>query len=212
MQFIPAEYFVTPSIPLIIRCPHCGHNGSFSPIHSLSPQRYIEIKIQYCPSPDCQGIVMATISHGELIDLYPPIIKPINTDNVPAGITAAFEEAVSCDSHGNYISAAIMLRRTLEEICEDKKSEGANLHQRIQHLCDTTMMPQPLKEAMKELKLLGNDATHIHSKDFKNIGPKELEISIEFTQEIIKAVYQYDNLLTKLQSLKIGSTVSQNPQ
>lgn len=193
---------------LVIKCPHCGHNGSFTHLHTLSPDLGIIITIQHCPSPKCKGVVMATYNQSTLTDVYPPITKTINTENVPAGITAAFEEAVSCDSHGNYISAAIMLRRTLEEICDDKESKGANLHQRIQHLCDTIMIPAPLKQAMIQLKVLGNDATHIHSKDYKNIGQDELAISIEFTQEIIKAVYQYDNLLAKLMGLKTSLDVS----
>ena len=55
---------------------------------------------------------------------------------------------------------------------------------------------------MQELRLLGNDAAHIEADTFEKIGKDELEISIEFTKEILKAVYQYESLLEKLRSLK----------
>ena len=55
---------------------------------------------------------------------------------------------------------------------------------------------------MHELRLLGNDAAHIEANTFEQIGKEELEISIDFTKEILKAVYQYESLLERLRSLK----------
>jgi hypothetical protein len=55
---------------------------------------------------------------------------------------------------------------------------------------------------MQELRLLGNDAAHIESQTFNEIGKNEIEVSIEFTKEILKAVYQYENLLEKIRGLK----------
>lgn len=55
---------------------------------------------------------------------------------------------------------------------------------------------------MNELRLLGNDATHIEAQTFSEIGKEEIEVSLEFAKEILKAVYQYENLLQKLKKLK----------
>lgn len=55
---------------------------------------------------------------------------------------------------------------------------------------------------MDELRLLGNDAAHIESNEFEKIGKPEIEISIEFTKEILKGVYQYEGLLSRLRGLK----------
>jgi hypothetical protein len=49
---------------------------------------------------------------------------------------------------------------------------------------------------------LGNDAAHIESQTFNDVGKTEVEISIEFTKEILKAVYQYEGLLSRIRSLK----------
>lgn len=95
-----------------------------------------------------------------------------------------------------------MIRKTLEEICIDKGATGGNLYKKIQDLSNKILIPKDLIEAMHELRLLGNDAAHIEAETYNNIGSEELIISIDFTQEIIKAIYQYENLLGKLRSLK----------
>ena len=42
----------------------------------------------------------------------------------------------------------------------------------------------------------------IEAKTYDSIGESELEIAIELTKEILKAVYQLDDLLAKLRALK----------
>ena len=100
------------------------------------------------------------------------------------------------------MAAAIMVRRTLEELCDDKASQGDDLKKRIENLQGNVLLPKELFEAMDELRLLGNDAAHIESKDYDNIGSDEVEIAIELTKEILKGVYQMDTLLSKLKGLK----------
>jgi hypothetical protein len=80
--------------------------------------------------------------------------------------------------------------------------QGKTLFERLNKLGQTIVVPKELLEAMNELRLLGNDAAHIEAKTYEEIGKEEIEISIEFTKEILKATYQYEDLLTKLRSLK----------
>jgi len=42
----------------------------------------------------------------------------------------------------------------------------------------------------------------VESKEFSQISKAELDVAIEFTREILKALYQYAGLLQKLRSLK----------
>ena len=95
-----------------------------------------------------------------------------------------------------------MIRKTLEQICLDRGAIGKNLYSRLQDLGTKIVIPKELIEGMQELRLLGNDAAHIESNTFNEVGKNEVEISIEFTKEILKAVYQYESLLGKLRSLK----------
>ncbi len=50
--------------------------------------------------------------------------------------------------------------------------------------------------------MLGNDAAHIESQEYAKIGKEEVEVGIEFTKEVLKAVYQYSALLNKLRAFK----------
>jgi hypothetical protein len=137
-----------------------------------------------------------------ILKTYPGLGKPINTENVPDRIKNAFREAVDCFANNCFTAAAIMIRKTLEEICIDKGSKGDNLYKKIEALSSTVVIPKELVNAMHELRLLGNDAAHIEAETFNEIGSEELSISIDFTQEILKALYQYESLLGKLRSLK----------
>src|SRR5690242_6393932 len=103
---------------------------------------------------------------------------------------------------GVFHRVAIMVRRTLEEICEDKSASGANLKAKISDLRAKIVLPQELLEAMDELRLLGNDAAHIEAKEYDQIGRAELEAAIAVTKEIMKAIYQYASLVGRLRALK----------
>ncbi|MEJ7644319.1 MAG: hypothetical protein WKF87_06970 [Chryseolinea sp.] len=63
---------------------------------------------------------------------------------------------------------------------------------------------------LDELRLLGNDAAHIEARVFAEIGPEEIKISLEFTIEILKAVYQYEALVAKLRGLKKRADAANN--
>jgi iron only hydrogenase large subunit-like protein len=95
-----------------------------------------------------------------------------------------------------------MVRRTLEELCQDKKAEGKNLKDRIHSLRDKVVLPRELFDALDDLRLLGNDAAHIEASSYEVVGSDEVEAGIEVTKEILKAVYQLDDLVNRLRSLK----------
>jgi hypothetical protein len=125
-----------------------------------------------------------------------------NLENLPQKLQQTLSEAVSCHGAGAYRAAAMMVRRLLEEICEANSAEGSNLHQRLGALKSLIVLPQPLFDAMFELKALGNDAAHVEAKAYDNIGRDEAEDSIELAKEIVKALYQLKGLLGRLQARK----------
>lgn len=100
------------------------------------------------------------------------------------------------------MAAAIMIRRTLEELCEHKNAAGDNLKLRISALQTTVVLPRELLEALDDLGLLGNDAVHIEAKTYNSIGAEEIEVAIAVTKEILKAVYQLEDLVSRLRGLK----------
>lgn len=95
-----------------------------------------------------------------------------------------------------------MIRRTIEEICNDKDAKGVDLYKRIEALRGTIIISEDLFKGMHELRLLGGDAAHVELKNFDEIGEIEVGVAIDFTKEILHAVYQTTVLLQKFQDLK----------
>ncbi len=200
-----------------LKCPHCGHYGTFlslvGGIHDIlvsdkySSHHYLGIR--RCPRNECHGQLFFIANHsGNLIFTSPPQTISFEKENIPENILSAFQEAIICHSNNCYIASAIMIRKTLEEICVERNAEGKNLFLRLKDLSSKILIPKELVEAMDELRLLGNDAAHIEAQTFNEVGKNEIEISIEFTKEILKAVYQYESLLMKLRSLKSNKTTT----
>ncbi|MEL6685764.1 MAG: DUF4145 domain-containing protein, partial [Pseudomonadota bacterium] len=125
-----------------------------------------------------------------------------NPENIPAALTRTLEEAISCHSQSAYRACAMMVRRLLEELCDDCGASGKDLHARLRALRDQITLPEELFDAMDELKALGNDAVHIKAKAFANIDKEEATLSIELAQEILKARYQHKSLVDRLRARK----------
>lgn len=188
------------------RCPGCGHMGTFEPLQNI-----IDIHVQpnlwlgqrKCPNPGCQAHIFCIHDNsGAILRTYPPQRIDFDPKAIPGSIVKTFTEALSCHAENLHVAAAIMIRRTLEELCEDKKATGNTLKDRIAALQSTVVLPRELFAALDDLRLLGNDAAHIEAKTYDSIGPAEIEVAIELAKEVLKAVYQLDDLVARLKALK----------
>jgi len=189
-----------------LRCPHCGKDVAFSPlssnIHDTDIGDGIWCGKRKCPNNACRGLVFVVHKIGKLLQSYPPSKIDFDAENIPEKVLKSFEEAISTHANGCFMASALMVRRTLEEICFEKGATGSNLKKRIENLKDKIVVPAELFEAMDELRLLGNDAAHIEARSYDNVSEEEISVAIEFTKEFLKGIYQYSSLLTKLRNLK----------
>lgn len=202
---------------LTIRCPHCMNLGTFP---NLGGRRWRYGKkagngstyayfasIRICPSESCSGVVFvitggsSKAGQGNVI-VFPPETIDFDADSIPPNLLLTLKEAIDCHAAGADRAAAMMVRRLLEEICNEAGATGKDLHHRLADLKGKITLPQALFDAMGELKALGNDAAHIQAKAFDNIGPEEAADSIELAKEILKALYQLDGLVKRLQARK----------
>ncbi|MBE0575958.1 MAG: DUF4145 domain-containing protein [Desulfuromonadales bacterium] len=192
-------------ITVTMACPSCGHTGVFerTPANDLHVQGYW-LGQRKCPNPACNGHIFYVMSDDKNeFFTYPPRRIEFDTSNIPERIVNTFKEAITCHAQRCHTSAGIMIRRTLEELCEEKEVKGRSLKERITALQGKLVIPQELLDAMDELRLLGNDAAHIESKEYDDIGNDEIEAAIELTKEILKAIYQMQDLVNKLKALKL---------
>ena len=198
--------------PVTITCPACGRAGNFESIDSKDWKvGHCWVSHRQCPHPDCRTYVLAFLTHrspsddAEVIECYPPQRIDFDTTGIPDGVVESFEEAITCHANNCYVASGIMVRRTLEEICDEENAEGSNLWSRIEDLRDQITVPEELLDGMHDIRLLGNDAAHIEARTYKDVGKEEVVVAIAFTKEILKAIYQYEELLSQLQSLQTDS-------
>jgi uncharacterized protein DUF4145 len=204
----------TPSgIVVPIVCPACQREGNFTvqgqdlQLQVPTTDRpnmvgYLYVGHRLCPNPQCFTHVFVVYENGQLVRTYPAGRIDFEPTDVPARVIKAFDEALTCTANECYIAAAMLIRKTLEAVCEDRGAAGGNLKERILDLQKKVTLPKELFAAMDHLRLLGNDAAHIEAKDYDNVGQDEVAAGIELSKEIIKATYQYKGLLGRLLALK----------
>lgn len=64
------------------------------------------------------------------------------------------------------------------------------------------VIPTELLDGLDDLRLLGNDAAHIESQVFQQVGKEEVELAVEVAKEVVKAVYQLSALVDRLRQLR----------
>ena len=192
-----------------IKCPYCRNVGIFFPYHGTADLQWARvlgsvvksnnsIGIRLCPNQSCGGYVFALRQGDALKQTFPPQLIDFETANLPAPILASLTEAVQCHGAGCYRAAAIMVRRVLEELCEDRGAKAPTLAKRIELLRSSATLSNELLEAATELRILGNDAAHLESRSYDGIDKEEIDLAIELAKELLKAVYQQADLVKKL--------------
>jgi len=81
--------------------------------------------------------------------VLPPELLGFDGADLPAACLATLTEAVACHAAGGYRAAAMMVRRLLEEICEENDAKGSDLHKRLEALKNIIVLPKALFDAME---------------------------------------------------------------
>jgi hypothetical protein len=140
-----------------------------------------------------------------VVAAYPALRIDFDPTDVPAKVLQTFEEALTCHATGCYIAAGMLIRKTLEQVCEERGAAGKTLQEKLSALKGKVILPEALFSAMDALRLLGNDAAHVESKSYDNVGKPEIDAGLVLAKEILKATYQLGSLLSQLHALKRSS-------
>jgi hypothetical protein len=193
--------------PVSARCHACLQLGTFEILGqdlllTSSGPSSAAVGHRRCPNPQCRSHIFVVLDKEAIVASYPPLRIDFDAVNVPAAVVAALNEAITCHANECYVASALMVRKALEELCHDRQAQGNNLKERIRNLGTKIVLPQQLLDGLDDLRLLGNDAAHIESREYDKVGKEEVEVGVEFTKEVLKATYQYSALLNRLRALK----------
>lgn len=148
----------------------------------------------------------------EIIDFetLPKINNCTHFDYIPENIRLSFDEAQKCFYNECFVASAIMIRKTLEEICENFEIEGRDLNNKLNNLIESDKIPSLIGEEIHELRRFGNDGAHLQLRFFNNIGEKEVKTALEVIKNMLIIIYEsnqnYKNSVNKLQSLKSSAS------
>jgi hypothetical protein len=188
-----------------LRCPGCGQLGTFElPMNNTLDiaSGVFRLGERRCPNTDCRALLVVIWQSNQIVRTYPPMRIDFDKTNIPTQVVSALEEAITCHANECFTAGAIMVRKTLEELCRDRGATGSNLKERIKDLGTKIVLPKELLDGLDDLRLLGNDAAHIESQEYNQVGKEEAAVGIEFTKEVLKATFQYSTLLARLRGLK----------
>lgn len=213
MTSVTGNAGVTQGGSVSLRCPCCRHVGTFHShpnCHDLTWQDRANHSnltshaggLRICPNPQCRALVFVHIVGGRLVEAFPPEVIDFDSTNLPDKVLSSLEEAVKAHAAGCFRASALMVRRVLEELCADKQATGKNLKDRIKSLGNIVLVPAELFEAADELRILGNEAAHVEAQEYDQVGKDEAKLAIDLAKELLKSVYQYGSLVSRLRALK----------
>lgn len=205
-----------------MRCPICRVQGMFEPLREMSesvvvqwaaPASKVYLTQRGCPNPNCRAHVFVAYKASDLrvVVSYPPERITFDAAKIPVEIVKSLEEAITCHAAGAYRASAIMVRRTVEVLCDDQGiASSRRLGTRIDAL-EVKLPPLvPWLDGLHELKLLGNDAAHVVLKDFDRVGAVEAKAAIDLMTSILQITYQHTVVIGRLTARKKKATRS-NP-
>lgn len=199
-----------PNVVIRMRCPNpnCRQLGTFDEIGDVNDlmlkDPWLVFGQRCCPDTKCRTHVFFVIDmqHAKLLASYPPERIDFDTSDIPEKIVNAMEEAITCHASECFAAAAMLVRKTVEELCEAVGAKGEHLKDRIEALRTHVTLSPDLLEGVDELRMLGNDAVHVKAKTFNEIGKEEVELGIMFAKRVLEAVYQHKALVARIRALK----------
>lgn len=201
-----------------IPCPHCGNKTpqvvkyETTSTEKVSTRRghiflidyyYFLVQCKTCNGISLYGSSEDVIDPYDLEDahcLYPKI-KTMSS-NIPDVIRRSYNEAKKVEkiSPTAYV---ILIGKSLECLCEDKKAEGSNLKNKLDDLAKKGVIPKTLLKMGHSVRLLRNIGAHPSDYDIK---PEEVKIISDFFDAVIEYVYvapeKIKNLEEKLKRYK----------
>jgi hypothetical protein len=218
MYFVQSSVEKYASQPTDLLCPSCGLRGAFLGFAKVPDLQWSHGEksasglglvqyfagLRHCPNIACRAVVAAFSNDETGRKPHPPETVKFDTVNLPPSIVSSLEEAVKCHAAACYQASALMLRRALEQLCNHRSDAGASLKGRITALNGFASISDDGPGARAQLRVIVNDTETLSDVDVFVVSREESDLAIELALQVLKGVYQYASLRTRLLSLKIA--------
>jgi len=195
-------------------CFHCGNRAPMKVASTYThkvvfgdppytDEDYYMWSILLCPSchkPTLEEVYKSTFeqdmegwpSHARI--LYPSLMT--KTEELPGSVKKAYEAALKV-RNVEPNAFAVLIGRTLETICQDRKANGRNLHERLKDLSNRDEIPTRLAEMAQGIRILRNIGAHA---DLGEIADEDIPILKDLCEAILEYIYRAPARLKILES------------
>jgi hypothetical protein len=155
----------------VMNCPHCEQPTAQSIMGRVTvppenPEEvwseeatYTLLQCEICRDASLQIDVGVFASPSDIPKFVYPAQRQLS-DEVPASLRREFMEAQSCFSAKAFTATVVMVRRTLEGICEDGNIKQGTLAKRLDSMKQAALIDATLAEWANGLRVLGNEGAH----------------------------------------------------
>lgn len=193
-----------------IECAFCDEKGGWELVHREEKKQPNDGKVLFFDTykcGNCAGFVMVLWSASEdyrkavysnrTLHAYRVLPWPLKigdgSENWPPTIRRYWKQAHKAQLDGNYDSAAIMARSTLQAITRHQGVKAKDLYTEIELLVQKSAIPQILADWSHEVRELGNPVAHpqisVELDEDHATDPKDAEDILEFMDYLLRYIY-----------------------
>jgi predicted nucleic-acid-binding Zn-ribbon protein len=187
----------------IVTCPHCGNETTHEILYTVetSEKAYSIIDIDDMIDFDVTFYLTKCVTCKDISLFWDSEIDEIQGklseaticypkhnyfgEEIPNTIVQTYNEARRIKNISP-TAFAVMIRRGLEFLCQEKKAKGKNLYNQLADLGKTGIIPNTLVEMGDTLRFLGNQGAH--ATNYK-IGKTEVQAIDDFFIAMLEYVY-----------------------
>ena len=185
----------------ICKCGHCGNIAdgkvvaSYDNIRSYSDnirswEAGLIWELVRCPNCDDINLRLIDFHTGAEPEigrraakiLYPSVIE--SPQGVPAEIDKAYQAALKV-RHVDANAFAVLLRRVIEAVCQDRAAKGKHLINKLQDLARNGDIPAKLSDIAHGIRKLGNVGAHYD----EDLTPAEATLLNDLCKALLEYVY-----------------------
>ncbi len=182
-------------LPVSIFCPYCERHTSLAPAPTTVKYGYDEMRTtavwekgyqdiwwigvcNYCKRP------VLVHNAGDIV--YPQPLPSLTDERVPEHIRKDLDEAKLCLSVNAYRACAVMVRRSMQSACIDKRATKCKLVDQLQELVANAIITKDLKEWADVVRWVGNDAAH---PDKEDVNKDDAEDILKLAEQFLHVIY-----------------------
>lgn len=169
----------------LYRCQHC--NGV---VYLLLQDKMVNIEGAAYP-----------LGEKIVIEMYPKRLPKVDPA-IPPKIAEDYIEAVKCFEAGSAKGAAVLCRRSLQNIMLDKGAKGENLYEQLNELAKRRVITPDLAELGHTIRLFGNVGAHPSSDGLDEVSLKEASEILAFTEQLFMSLYVLPSRVQALRNRK----------